>query len=95
MLWSIKNIQEGEVITVQYTQDTSYFPEGCGCGSCNPEKPPVAPRRNIEAGGSGSGEVGVSKKRTRRGGRRKPGKRLKLGDLEGESSLAVSQKGSG
>jgi hypothetical protein len=89
MLWSIKNIGEGGVIMVHYTQDTSYFPEGCECASCNPEKLPVALWRHIEADGSESGEMGNKKKQTRRRGRRKPGKRQKLG--EGEILLDGSQ----
>jgi hypothetical protein len=93
MLWSIKNIKEEGIITVQYTQDTSYFPEGCGCRSYNSEKPPVALWWNIEADGSRSGEIGNTKKQTCREGRRNPGKRQKLD--EGEISLDGSQNGSG
>ena len=66
----------GESITVKYTVDTSYFPDGCCCGTCKPEFPPVAVRRTgetdtrTEKKNDDSIHEGSGKKRARRGGRR-------------------------
>lgn len=78
LLWSIKEIDEGEPITVKYTADSSYFPEGCGCKTCNPHNPPEAPRHTII---EENFEVVTGKKRARRGGRRRNPKR-QMKDLE-------------
>jgi hypothetical protein len=79
LLWSLRDIDEGEPITLQYTADDSYFPEGCGCKTCNPCNPPVAPRQPIvEANFLRNEDLEVpGKKRTRRGGRRRNAKRLR------------------
>src|ERR1700760_1726675 len=73
----VQNIEENEPITVQYTVDTSYFPNGCSCATCKPESPPVAPRKRTSPGmgmgpddNKGCIQEGSGKKRTRRGGRR-------------------------
>jgi hypothetical protein len=43
MLWSIKEIKEGESITMRYRQDLTYFVDKCACASCQPDNPPVVP----------------------------------------------------
>lgn len=74
LLWSIKDIDQDEPITVKYTADSSYFPEGCGCITCNPSKAPVAPRHPVI---KENFEVVPGKKGARRGGRRRNPKRQK------------------
>lgn len=82
LLWSIVEIDQGDPITVKYTEDSSYFPHGCGCKSCNPYNPPEAPRHLvIEENFVKKAE----KKRVRRGGRRRNPKRQNKGP---ESSIA-------
>ena len=76
MLWSIMEIGEDEAITVKYTKD-AYFEDGCACKTCHPDNPPDAPRHTIEKETSTSMAVVAGKKRTRRGGRSKPGKKKK------------------
>jgi hypothetical protein len=75
MLWSIVDIEQGEPITVVYTADKSYFPDGCGCKTCNPGNPPDAPRRPVIKQNFLKKEAVPGKKRTRRGGRRMDPKR--------------------
>ena len=75
VLWAIRDIEVGDSITVQYTLDTSYFPDGCCCGTCNPQQPPVASRRIAGVGSEQNKDSGtglVKKKRTRRAGKRVP-----------------------
>jgi hypothetical protein len=73
LLWSIIDIDEGEPITVKYTTDDSYFPDGCGCKTCNPQNPPEAPRHAVI---EENFVVAVGKKSKRRGGgRRRKAKR--------------------
>jgi hypothetical protein len=75
LLWSIMDIDQGEPITVKYTADSSYFPEGCGCKTCNPHNPPEAPRRSVIEENFLKKEEVPGEKRTRRGGRRRNPKR--------------------
>jgi hypothetical protein len=75
LLWSIMDIDQGEPITVKYTADNSYFPDGCGCKTCNPFNPPKAPRQAVIEENFVKKEVGPGKKRARRGGRRRNPKR--------------------
>ena len=83
MLWSIKDIKEEESITMLYRKDSAYFVDKCACASCQPDNPPVAPRRSV-ASASGSredpeehGEPSPTlKRKSHRGGRRKRNKRL-------------------
>jgi hypothetical protein len=83
-LWSITDIEEGDPITVKYTEDNSYFPDGCGCKTCNPEAPPEAPRHPVIQENFLKEEGVPEKKRTRRGGRRRDPKRRRK---ESESSM--------
>ncbi|KAF8219689.1 hypothetical protein L208DRAFT_1417857, partial [Tricholoma matsutake] len=61
--------------TVKYTDDDSYFPDWCGCKTCNPDNPPEAPRHDatedifVEKEGVSGG------KHVRRGGRRRKAKK--------------------
>jgi hypothetical protein len=71
LLWSIRDIDEGEPITVKYTADSSYFLEGCGCKTCNPCNPPEAPRQLVVEENFLKSEDVPGKKRARRGGRRR------------------------
>jgi hypothetical protein len=76
LLMSIKDIESGEPITVKYTEDKTYFPEGCGCKTCNPQNPPEAPRhREIEETLMTEEVVGGKKSARRGGGRRRKAKR--------------------
>jgi hypothetical protein len=75
LLWSIKDIDQGDPITVKYTVDSSYFPDGCRCKTCNPNNPPEAPRRLVV---EENFEVNQGKKRVRRGGRRRKAKRQRV-----------------
>lgn len=84
-LWSIVEIDQGEPITVKYTADSSYFPDGCGCKSCNPSNPPEAPRHPVIEENFMKKGVPAGKKRVRRGGRRRNPKRQKK---ESETSVA-------
>ena len=81
MLWSIKEIKEGESITVRYRQDSTYFVDKCACASCQPDNPPVAPRRSVASASSSREEHEESsstlKRKSHRGGRRKRNKRLR------------------
>lgn len=79
MLWSIVDIDQGEPITVKYTADGSYFPEGCGCKTCNPHNPPEAPRQRVIEEDFLPKEDTAEGKRTRRGGRRRKAKRARKG----------------
>jgi hypothetical protein len=85
LLWSIVEIDQGEAITVKYTADSSYFPDGCGCKSCNPYNPPEAPRHPVIEENFVKKDVPAGKKRVRRGGRRRNPKRQRK---EQESSDA-------
>jgi hypothetical protein len=85
LLWSIIEIDQGEPITVKYTADHSYFPDGCGCKSCNPYNPPEAPRHTVIEENFVKKDVPAEKKRVRRGGRRRNPKRQRK---ESESSVA-------
>jgi hypothetical protein len=69
------DIDQGEPITVKYTADSSYFPEGCGCKTCNPRNPPEAPRKPVIEENFLRKEQVPGEKRTRRGGRRRNPKR--------------------
>jgi hypothetical protein len=70
------DIDAGEPITVKYTSDDSYFPEGCGCKTCNSQNPPEAPRRGVINENFLKKEVAGGKKSGRRGGgRRRKSKR--------------------
>jgi hypothetical protein len=60
------DIDQGEPITVKYTADSSYFPEGCGCKTCNPHNPPEAPRRSVIEENFLKKEEVPGEKRTRR-----------------------------
>jgi hypothetical protein len=75
LLWSIRDIDQGEPITVRYTADKSYFPNGCGCKTCNPGKPPDAPRHPVIEENFLKKDGVPGKKRARRGGRRRDPKR--------------------
>lgn len=85
MLWSVVEIDEGEAITVKYRADRSYFGDGCKCKTCNGGKGPEAPRQAVVE------EEGTGRKRTRRGGRRRQGKRAKKveSDNGGDLDLGV------
>ena len=74
LLMSIRDIEAGEPITVKYTEDKSYFPEGCRCKTCNPQNPPEAPRHGVMEENFMTEEVVGGKKSARRGGgrRRRP-----------------------
>jgi hypothetical protein len=65
------DIDQDEPITVKYTKDGSYFPEGCGCKTCNPYNPPEAPRHQVIEENFVKKEINSGKKRTRRGGKRR------------------------
>jgi len=77
LLWSIMDIDQGEAITVKYTADGSYFPEGCGCKTCNPCNPPEAPRHPVVEENFEKKKIVAGEKRTRRGGRRRNPKKQK------------------
>jgi 3'-phosphoadenosine 5'-phosphosulfate sulfotransferase (PAPS reductase)/FAD synthetase len=84
VLYTLRDVEEGESLTVMYTNDGSYFPEGCMCATCHPEQPPVLIKRSEpdvkeeeEEGEEEEEEAGPSKKKTRRGGRRAKSKRKK------------------
>ncbi|KAF8232022.1 hypothetical protein L208DRAFT_28822 [Tricholoma matsutake] len=83
MLWSIVDIEQGEPITIMYTEDKSYFPDGCGCKTCNPGNPPDAPRHLVIEENCLKKEGVPGKKCTQRGGRRRDPKRQRK---ESESS---------
>lgn len=84
LLWSIMDIEQGEPITVKYTADNSYFPEGCGCKTCNPCNPPEAPRHPIVEEDFLKKAIVPGGKRPRRGGRRRNPKKRRT---ESESSV--------
>ena len=66
---AIRDIETGEPVTVKYSADDSYFDEGqCGCDSCHPDQPPIAPRRSID--NATAKKDPTKKKATRRGGQR-------------------------
>ena len=79
LLWSIMDIDQGDPITVKYAADNSYFPEGCGCKTCNPYNPPEAPRHPAIGANFVKEEITTGKKRARRGGRRRNPKRQRKG----------------
>jgi hypothetical protein len=82
MLWSIKEINEGSSITVQYTPDRSYFMGKCGCASCRPDNPPVVHRRAVQEQVSHS--EGVKKKGHRAGRRKRKIREREAKDLDRE-----------
>jgi len=69
------DIDQGEPITVKYTADSSYFPEGCGCKTCNPYSPPEAPRHPVIVENFVKKDLVPGKRGVRRGGRRRDPKK--------------------
>jgi 3'-phosphoadenosine 5'-phosphosulfate sulfotransferase (PAPS reductase)/FAD synthetase len=92
MLYTLRDVEEGESVTVMYTNDGSYFPEGCMCATCHPEQPPVLIKRlepDVKEGEEEEEkEEGPSKKKTRRGGRRAKSKR-KAADIDTNNKSSV------
>jgi hypothetical protein len=59
-----------------------FFPEGCGCKTCNPCNPPEAPRHRVIEGNFAKKEIVTGGKRTRRGGRRRNPKKQRMESQE-------------
>jgi hypothetical protein len=67
-LCTLRKIEAGESITVNYAADGSYFGgRPCGCATCNPHQPPVATKRPLDLTKFLPNPNG---KRSRRGGKR-------------------------
>jgi len=67
-LCTLREIQAGESITVNYATDGSYFGDKpCGCATCNPNKPPIAKKRPLDLSKFLPNPNG---KKSRRGGKR-------------------------
>jgi len=87
-LCTLRKIEAGESITVNYAADGSYFGgRPCGCATCNPHQPPVATKRPLDLSKFLPNPNG---KRSRRGGKRAKRRRPNPSESAGKNVCIAS-----